>query len=58
MIQDSAWGRSVAYGMTSSADSDVPATTAAVRSPSRWSAKARMPIAMPGTKANTKTAPM
>ena len=25
MIQDSAWGRSVAYGITSSADSEVPA---------------------------------
>ena len=53
MIQDSACGRSVAYGMTSSAESDVAATTAAVRRPSRWSENARMPIAMPGMNANT-----
>ncbi len=57
-IHDTACGRIVAYGMTSSAASDVAATTAAVRSPNRCSAKTRIAMAMPGMSANTKTAPM
>ena len=51
MIHDTACGRIVAYATTTSADIDTAIATAVVRSPYRWSANARIAIAMGVTRA-------
>ena len=58
MIHESACGRIVAYGMIRNAASVVAAMTDIVRRPSRWRACARIAMAIPGTSANTRAAPM